>query len=168
MTNKMKYAVVMSSNYTAKLYTGKLGTDGGLVDTISLDSKLPMNHGKQRELVDQMMSKNNITAMSFNFTTVDKKTSILHGDYIDFKSEEMQDIRKENKRVRKITRKLSNSEAGFSLIELAVACAILAIISTMSLPYYAEYQKNMEAQAQILQGYEDDRQAQLNGLAWGN
>ena len=169
MSTKMKYAVVMTSDYTAKLFTGRVGSQGNMIAAVQLNSTLPMSHQVQRQIIDAMLSENNVTPVNYEFTKVDSNTDVLYGEFINFKSEEYLAQRKVDRKARKQRMALIRSEAGFSLIELAVACAIMLILAGISLPYYMAYQDAMIAQAEKIEQLNQSQQYDLEtAVEWVN
>jgi prepilin-type N-terminal cleavage/methylation domain-containing protein len=150
--SKMKYLVSIKSDYTVTLYVGKNLREVEMLDTMVLDRSLPLNHGEHRINIESMMSKNMVIPVSHDFKKWDKNTDILFGEAI-YKIKESRLSMKEQKRnhkekMKNINNDFAKNESGFSLIELAVCCAIILTLSMIAMPYYTAFADRLEEQKQ--------------------
>jgi prepilin-type N-terminal cleavage/methylation domain-containing protein len=162
----MKYAVVITSDFTAKLFTGRVGSQGSMIAATPLNSDLPLTHGDQRLIIDEMMENNKVTPMTFEHARVDANTTILYGEFINFHTVERKIVRKQELKAARRMKAKVNSEAGFSLLELVVACAIILILTSMAFPHYMALQENIKAQAEIAEQQQVELENYLNGLGY--
>lgn len=160
----MKYAVVMTSDHTAKLFAGRMGTRIGMISKADLNSALPVAHPAQRVIIDKLLSDNNITVLSFDVQNVDKDTTILHGEFINYKSPEQKLISKIQRKERKQSMAKMHAEAGFNLIELAAACAIMAVLYAVSIPHYNGFIEGMNEKVAQIELHNQNNQADLDAL----
>jgi hypothetical protein len=147
MANELKYLVTIGSDYTATLYTGKGYKDAKKVGTIELNHSLPLNHGEQRDLIENLLTANHIIPLTTELTK-HENADVLHGKCI-------------------IPSKF-NKEAGVSLLEVSVGLALTAAASALALGSLQPLVDNIHGNIDTLQQQAASQQAQLDALNAGH
>jgi hypothetical protein len=150
--SKMKYLVSITKDYTATLYVGKNLREVEKLDTMILDTTLPLNHGEHRVKIETMLSDNKVIPLTHDFKSWDKNTDILFGEAF-YKLNENRVSREEQKKnhkekMKRINLDFAKNESGFSLVELAVCCAIILTLSMIAMPHYTAFADRLEEQKQ--------------------
>lgn len=130
--SKLKYAVLLNADYTAELHYKEHGVK--TVVEFPLNKDYPITHIKNRDIVNAMLNSEKLITGEFDIKTFPSKAQMIIGTATKLPNKYLFDL---------------DSESGFSLIELAVSCAIMVALSAMALSYY------IPAQQKMLQQIED-------------
>jgi prepilin-type N-terminal cleavage/methylation domain-containing protein len=126
---KITYAVVLNEDYTAELRFKE--HKNGFVNKVvfNLNAELPLTHITNRQIVNSMLNEHNLIVGQFNIETFPNNTQIIYGEATKLRKQKL----------------FEWSEAGFSLIELAVSSAILTVITLTAATFYTQASDSIKA-----------------------
>lgn len=140
--SKITYAVVLNPNFTAELHWKEGKSKFVNKKMFALNSNFDLTHINNRQIVNNVLTENNIIVTAdFDIKQFETGTQMIYGQAT---------------KLHKTALFEWSNEAGFSLMELTVSCAIMVVIGAIAMSYY------IPAGQKIIQSVEDVKAMQAS------